>query len=167
MKMKTLTFETFANSEDDFIYVPIYNDRKLYVVRNGNAFMYIGISETCIWERWFSQRKSHMFITHSLNLVGRSNIGAVVQENLPESLSWSIDLWAMPDLLDFLEVSYTYENEQYHIDDERYWFKWCKVKHLEEVMIKYLCPKVNIMGNNWTEPNEYFLNKYLTTLGVS
>lgn len=163
-KMKTLTIENFSKSEDDFVYDTKYDDKNLYIVRNNESILYIGISETCIWSRWFSQRGSHMFFGYDFSLHGTSRIGKEIEDNIPNSLLWNIDLWSGKDALDFLEIKNSWDDEKgkYKIFDPFIQVeRLCDVRYVETLMIRYIHPKYNSMGNNWSEPNQYFLEKYL------
>jgi hypothetical protein len=65
----------------------------LYIIWYGDRVLYVGISEGNVWNRWFSGDRSHMY-QHALtqNWKGETTIGRVVAHNLPESLSWRVDL---------------------------------------------------------------------------
>lgn len=159
--MITLTFKEFAYSEDLIDFGTL--DLELYVVRNKQNILYIGISKSGIYRRWFLEHSPHMF---SDTLFGNTRIGIRIYNNLPNSAKWNMDLWSPTDVMEFLEIKYSWEEKdgKYRIlDPITESFRLCDIKYLEELMIRYLVPKVNIMGNNWKEPNEYFLKKYLDT----
>ena len=72
----------------------------LYVMKNGSGgVLYVGISVVDVWDRWFGQG-GH--ITWDRNIIyGESPIGVKIENHIPDSLSWKIQLWTLEDCMDF------------------------------------------------------------------
>ena len=73
---------------------------ELYILKNGlGDILYIGISTKNIWERWFSWG-GHL--TWDGNVIyGESSIGVKIENHLPDSLNWKIQLWTLEDCVKF------------------------------------------------------------------
>ncbi len=72
----------------------------LYVVKNGSGdVLYVGISVSDVWSRWFSWG-GHMTWDGDV-IYGESPVGTKVENNLPDSLNWSIQLWTLQDCISF------------------------------------------------------------------
>jgi len=73
---------------------------ELYVLKNGLAdILYIGISTSSIWERWFGWG-GHMLWNGKI-IYGESPIGVKIENHLPDSLNWKIQLWTLNDCIKF------------------------------------------------------------------
>jgi hypothetical protein len=169
--MIVLTLKQFAESYDDFMEKDIYDDKKLYTIRNDERILYIGVSEKTIYERWFLQRNSHLVLGYEDCFTGaNSKIGIVIGESLPVSYGWNIDLWGIKGLLEFLEIEHIWDEEtrEYRVprEDDGLLVRRCPIKYLESFMIRYLFPRYNSMGNNGKSSNPYFEKKYFSMVGV-
>jgi len=72
----------------------------LYVLKNGNEdVLYVGISTNDVWERWFSWG-GHMLWDGKV-IYGDSSVGVKIENHLPDSLNWKIQLWLLEDCLKF------------------------------------------------------------------
>lgn len=73
---------------------------QLYILKNGlGDVLYIGISTVDVWGRWFGFG-GH--ITWDGNIIyGESEVGVKVENHIPDSLSWKIQLWTLEDCLEF------------------------------------------------------------------
>ncbi len=80
---------------------------ELYLLRDSEGTaMYIGIAKDSIWHRWFEGGTSHMETDANGRLYGKSIIGEVVERRLPNSWSWSMELWTREDCLEVCAVDY-------------------------------------------------------------
>src|SRR3990172_481493 len=72
----------------------------LYIMKNGlEDVLYVGISTVDVWSRWFGWG-GHM--TWDGNVIyGESSIGEKIENHLPDSLNWKIQLWTLKDCLMF------------------------------------------------------------------
>lgn len=102
----------------------------LYVVKNGSEdILYVGISTHDIWERWFGWG-GHMTWDGKV-IFGESPIGVKIENHLPDSLKWKIQLWTLNDCLEFCK-----EELPTNISETT-------VHHLEPIMIQKLSPALN------------------------
>ena len=106
----------------------------LYVVKNGSSdILYIGISTNDVWERWFGFG-GHL--TWDGNIIyGESPIGVKIENHLPDSLGWKIQLWSLKDCLEFC-------GEELRND-----LPEATIQELESRMIRKLSPALNTMFN--------------------
>jgi hypothetical protein len=73
---------------------------QLYVMKNGlGDVLYVGISRKDVWGRWFGWG-GHICWDGNI-IYGDSPIGVKIENHLPESLQWKIQLWTLNDCLDF------------------------------------------------------------------
>lgn len=94
--MISLSFKQFMSGE--------YTTRgyhELYVLRNKEDILYIGISQNISW-RWFGGLSSHLMQNIYGEWIYNSTAGEVVVRNMPESLDWTIELWTLRDCVRFL-----------------------------------------------------------------
>jgi hypothetical protein len=120
----------------------------LYVLRS-HVCLYVGISRTGIWERWFDPDLGHI---RGCMRYGASAVGAYVLEHLPFSLVWTIEFWTDRDCRQFL------------FPDGRY---QCgsKIEELESLMIKQLKPALNIIHNQGRmRKDDDFISAFYKTL---
>ncbi len=105
----------------------------LYVVKNGlDDILYIGISDVDVWGRWFGWG-GHMMWDGNV-IYGESAVGTKIENNLPDSLSWKIQLWTLNDCVDFLGKAIPPHNAR-------------TVKSIEPLMIRRLSPALNATYN--------------------
>ena len=85
--MITMTFSKFTNP-DNF---PDDDDIELYVLRKSKKILYIGISESNVWNRWFGNR-GRMYKNAGGYWNGSDTTSISIIQNMPASLRWNIDL---------------------------------------------------------------------------
>jgi hypothetical protein len=126
--MIELTFQEFHEhhyEEDGF---------RLYVIKNRHGgVLYIGISTNNIWERWFDFG-GHM-VWDGKVIYGESPIGVKIEDHLPDSLRWKIQLWTLDDCIRFCRKELPNNTSALTIHD------------VEPVMIQKLCPALNVIYN--------------------
>jgi hypothetical protein len=72
----------------------------LYVMKNGfGDVLYIGISTQSIWDRWIGWN-GHMVWVDKV-IYGTSSVGQKIEDHLPDSLKWKIQLWTLEDCIKF------------------------------------------------------------------
>jgi len=64
----------------------------LYIISNEKNCLYVGISKSNVWNRWFSTNSPHIYNYPKGKWTGESTIGQIVVNNQPMSLNWKIDL---------------------------------------------------------------------------
>ena len=121
--MIELTFQNFHEQKyDDAGYC-------LYIVKNGlGDVLYIGISEADVWTRWFGWG-GHMTWDGDV-VYAESPIGVKIENHLPDSLSWNIQLWTLEDCMEFLG-----DFIPPHVNRT--------IQDIEPLMIKRLSPALN------------------------
>jgi hypothetical protein len=73
-----------------------YDRYCLYVMKNGSGgILYVGISTNDVWVRWFGWG-GHLMWDGNV-IYGESTIGEKIENHLPESLRWKIQLWTLED----------------------------------------------------------------------
>jgi len=150
--MITLTFSEFSNP-DNF---PDDDAIELYVLRDKEKILYIGISKSNVWNRWFGNL-GRMWTTSSGKWNTKDQVGLHIIENFPQSNEWEIDLLTLQDCLNFLEVEYV-------IGEYGFLFRpnsvfYFDIKDVEPKMIGKLHPFLNRIYNGGKEDIE-FVNKY-------
>jgi hypothetical protein len=109
-----------------------YEDKgfRLYIVKNGlSDILYIGISTMNVWKRWFGWG-GHM--TWDGNVIyGESPIGVKIENHLPDSLNWTIQLWTLDDCIKLCT------KELVGISSE------ITIHEVEPIMIQKLSPALN------------------------
>jgi hypothetical protein len=126
--MIELTFQAFHDQK--------YREQQfcLYVVINGNENVsYVGISTNDVWERWFGWG-GHMTWDGDV-IYGESPIGVKIQNHLPDSLNWKIQLWTLEDCLEFCRKEIPGDLSEVTIHE------------IEPVMIRKLSPTLNLTYN--------------------
>jgi integrase/recombinase XerC len=111
-----------------------YRDQRfcLYVVKNRNeAILYIGISTNDVWERWFAWG-GHITWDREI-IYGESPIGIKIEDHLPASLHWKIQLWTLRDCLEFCGKELPDDTSGISIHD------------VEPIMIQKLSPVMNVI----------------------
>jgi hypothetical protein len=106
----------------------------LYVMKNGSDdILYVGISTNNVWERWFSWG-GHM--TWDGNVIyGESPVGVKIEDHLPDSLNWKIQLWTLNDCVEFC-------NKELHVNTSE-----VTIHDVEPIMIRKLSPALNVTYN--------------------
>lgn len=107
---------------------------KLYRLKNGlGDILYIGISTTNIWERWFGWG-GHL--TWDGNVIyGESPVGVKIENHLPDSLNWKIQLWTLKDCIRFCRKELPGDTSRVTIRD------------IEPIIIQKLSPALNATYN--------------------
>jgi len=126
--MIELTFRQFHDGQ--------YRERgyELYIMKNGlGDILYIGISTNGIWNRWFAWG-GHMMWDGKI-IYGDSRIGVKIENHLPDSLNWKIQLWTLKDCIKFCRKELRVDASEATIHD------------LEPIMIQKLCPALNSTYN--------------------
>jgi len=110
------------------------NRYELYVLKNGPGdILYIGISTRDVWERWFGWG-GHMTWDGKV-IYGESPVGVTIENHLPQSLKWKIQLWTLNDCKKFCR------NElQGDMDN-------LTIREIEPIMIRKLSPALNCTYN--------------------
>jgi hypothetical protein len=107
---------------------------ELYVLKNGlGDILYIGISTGSIWERWFGWG-GHMLWDGKV-IYGESPIGVKIENHLPDSLNWKIQLWTLKDCIRFCGKELPNDFSEVTIHD------------IEPIMIRKLSPTLNLTYN--------------------
>ena len=106
----------------------------MYVVKNGNGeILYIGISTNNIWERWFGWG-GHM-VWDGKVIYTESPIGTKIENHLPDSLKWKIQLWSLKDCLEVCAKELPSDISE------------VTIRHMEPIMIRKLSPALNATYN--------------------
>lgn len=160
----TLTFSEFANP-DNF---PDDLEVELYVLREGDGFLYIGISQRNVWNRWFGNF-GRMQKGHDGGWIAHDSVGAAIVRNLPASLRWEIDLWGIEECLQYLGWDYFYkdgfDNECFRFRDG---FARHSIEKVEVALINRLRPAYNVTHNTGQLPDNedapVYISRYLETV---
>ncbi len=140
--MIKLSFAQFFNSDfEDLGY-------ELYIVKDVDMVMYIGISRNSVWDRWFGGYGSHMEILSEQSIRGNSTIGDVIKRRLPDSWNWTIELWTNQDCREALREEL---NGQNAVD--------IPIITLEGYLIKKLNPLYNVMHANGPHEDPMMSNR--------
>lgn len=103
---------------------------ELYVMKNGfGDALYVGITSQDVWERWFGWG-GHMLWDGKI-IYGDSAVGQKIEDHLPDSLSWKIQLWTLDDCISFCKDMLSASNRQ------------LTIKYLEPFMIQKMSPILN------------------------
>lgn len=106
----------------------------LYVMKNGNdEVLYVGISTNNVWERWFSWG-GHM-LWDGMVIYGVSPVGEKIEDHLPDSLQWKIQLWTLQDCVNYCKDQLPADASMMTIRD------------IEPYMIHKLSPALNGIHN--------------------
>src|ERR1043165_96031 len=81
----TITFSQFLERQYP------QGKHNLYIIWHGKQALYVGISKSDVWGRWFTTSYSHMYFAGGV-WSGNSPIGTVIQRNFPKSLKWKVEL---------------------------------------------------------------------------
>ena len=126
--MIALRFEDFHEEN--------YEDKGfcLYVMKNGlGDVLYVGISTQDIWSRWFAWG-GHLTWDGKI-IYGESPIGEKIENHLPDSLNWEIQLWTLKDCIKFCR-------KELHDNPSK-----VTIHEIEPIMIRKLSPALNITYN--------------------
>jgi hypothetical protein len=106
------------------------NRFELYVLKNElGDILYIGISKRDIWERWFGWG-GHMTWDGKV-IYGESLIGVKIENHLPQSLNWKIELWTLEDCVKFCREELPSNANE------------ITIHNVEPIMIQKLSPALN------------------------
>jgi hypothetical protein len=104
------------------------------VLKNGiGDILYIGISTVDIWERWFGWG-GHITWDGKV-IYGESPVGVKIENHLPDSLNWKIQLWTLKGCIRFCAKELPSDSSEVTIHD------------LEPIMIKKMSPALNVTHN--------------------
>ena len=110
------------------------NGYELYVLKNGlGDILYVGISTRSIWERWFGWG-GHITWDGAM-IYGESAVGQKIENHLPDSLKWKIQLWTLKDCVAFCRNELPGDVLDITIKD------------VEQAMIRKLSPALNRICN--------------------
>jgi len=102
----------------------------LYVMKNGPGdVLYVGISTQSIWDRWFGWN-GHIVWEGNI-IYGTSAVGQKIEDHLPDSLQWRIQLWTLEDCIKLCK------------DELRATKRQPDIKFMEPFMIQKLSPILN------------------------
>lgn len=133
----------------------------LYIYRDGDTILYVG--------------KSVQPLERLLQHLGRAlpytpdNVGRVIQENMPESLTWSVDLYTLSDCQEVVKIHKpgTFVAFQRYLAQET--FRKEAMMIAEEALIRHHRPYLNQQNATWYDhplPDRYvkqeIVNKGLT-----
>ena len=105
---------------------------QLYVVRKKTQVLYVGISESNIWNRWFYGNRGHVQTNIYGELMGRSSVGNAVTE---EPQACSIELLTLSECIEYCR------------DISHFKINRCDIKDVEPAMIFKLKPTLNVIFN--------------------
>lgn len=126
--MIALRFEDFHKQN--------YEDKGfcLYVMKNGlDDVLYVGISTQDIWSRWFAWG-GHMTWDGKF-IRGESPVGEKIENHLPDSLNWEIQLWTLKDCIGFCKQELRGNTSK------------VTIREVEPIMIRKLSPTLNVTYN--------------------
>lgn len=112
---------------------------ELYVLRTDAYILYIGISRSDVWDRWFQLPTSHLFRVGKDLWRSNSEAGRAVLECYPESKGWIIQLWTVDDCIQFLGLDNRLEIKRAQRD----------IFFVESLMINKLKPALNVAGTEY------------------
>ncbi len=101
----------------------------VYVVRDGNAVLYVGKVESCCIRKRFEMHLGLSGPTHT-----PSKIGTLIHKNAPDSDQWQIEIYTVEDCNEFLAAHGATHRVR-------------KVNTAERALIHYFHPSVNIQSN--------------------
>lgn len=104
------------------------------MAKNGQGdILYIGTSTINIWERWFGWG-GHMTWDGQI-IYGESAIGTKIENHLPDSFHWKIQLWTLQDCIKFCKKELPSDCSRVTVLD------------VEPLMIQKLSPALNVIHN--------------------
>jgi hypothetical protein len=142
--MRKSTFSEFFNNTTEL------EEESLYLVKDTNNFcLYIGISNTGIWNRWFSSScSSHMILNHNGKWYGESAIGQEIADNFPDSGNWLMEFYTVLDCAKLLNIDYQINDEDVRIlNFNKSGWKTARIEDMEKKMIERFNPKLNVIYN--------------------
>lgn len=122
----------------------------VYVYRDKDTYLYIGRSvHPC------ERLREHLGETTSYPL--SDSVGDIIIDNMPESLHWTVEIWALqelrPDL--YQEALKTDKLDQL-------------VNDLEEYLIGHFKPHLNVLGRNYRNPlPDRYIKRKIANKGVN
>ena len=97
--MLTLQFKDFFKGDYEEY---IGNERyELYMIYESHKCLYIGISNSNIWNRWFATRQSHCQMNIHNELFGKSSIGQYIADLYPDFKNITITLLTVKQASEF------------------------------------------------------------------
>jgi len=110
---------------------------QLYVVRKASQVLYVGISESNVWNRWFSGTFSHMPINIHGEYDGITRIGIEISRDIGHLSEYRIELWTLKDCMEYCKDSL--------LSDK------CDIHDVEPLMVQAWRPVLNMHYNNSIE----------------
>jgi hypothetical protein len=101
------------------------NESNLYIVRDGEVIFYVGQSGRGIRFRLFQHHRE-------------TSLGNLIQDNLPDSMGWQIDLLTVQDCLSQIKKHFPYISESFILKEDNAF-----IDRAEEAMIRELRPCLN------------------------
>jgi hypothetical protein len=124
--MRALRFGDFRTGNFDD--TPGDQAEVLYMLRDGDELVYIGITGRGIWARWFDPFFGHMGVR-------QSEVGGLVKRMRPQSDDWTIELWTREDCRLAVGDAIKFSQRASLINDYEFW------------LIESLRPHLNSTGN--------------------
>lgn len=112
---------------------------QLYVLQAAACVLYVGISRSDVWGRWFQMPTSHLFRVGKDRWRSNSEAGRAVLECYPESKDWTIQLWTVDDCIQFLGLESRLDIKRAQRD----------IFFVENLMINKLKPALNVAGTDY------------------
>lgn len=152
--MQTITIGELINGGAD-------PDGHIYVVRNGDAVLYVGQTSNGITYRWLEKFIGRMFKTVSGQWRGRDALSNLIVDEMPESLSWEIDCYGikeaaqayMPAYIEVLRVEYNRVAAEMGVKAATAydfnlvaWVDESDIMEVEKACIYALKPRLNAQG---------------------
>lgn len=136
--MIAITFRDFYNER--------YNEPddgySIYVIKDGETALYVGMSRVSVYGRWFGFGGHMMHGKGGYPVAVSDTISQRIETNYPESADWIIELWTVSDCIEFLSL--------YQDVALLHRMKQRQTENVEAAMIKQLKPLYNakLSGSN-------------------
>jgi len=115
---------------------------KLYILKNSDEVLYIGISKMNVYNRWFGGGgRSHLSLNIYGQWFGSTPIGNYVLSHAPQSDDWIIELWTLEDGLAHFEKE---------LQDQHFCLDRTDIEVIERMMIWESHPLLNTTHNKPT-----------------
>jgi hypothetical protein len=109
-------------------------DYVLYLSRDGaGEVLYVSMTNENAWDRWFHSPRAHIPINYQGVRFGSTGIGCMIIDNIPASYDWLIELWTIPDAVNYFKLG----------DAQMYELSSFGIRKLERKMIAHFKPTVN------------------------
>lgn len=144
--MKTITVDDVVQWFNDSKYPDDLNEYELYCFRDGDLVLYVGKTERYIADR----------LLEHLGITGSSSMTQLIQDNVPESMGWQIELYSFGECAKLVEKFY---GKIKGYGSEERWVRWVELS--EKALIKEYRPAVNGTNNEGGTalPEKYLLKQ--------